>query len=219
MSTILSEIQSKTNEILGFWQNKAREYASPRSRAKLEATRLDLIKDLTDTLTIWQKKLPSLKDGELILAYANLGTLVEGWSKFFYCFYYKSYEDYQKDKKHINQEKRISTKKERKREKLLMKEIMIRASFEKSKLDNDISDFIDTMINSSIVEQLFNENRELQEWTHEIINKKRIVDVFNSTDIKNSMEFEEDLKQLSLFIDEINSKLNYPDGYFTHNLY
>ena len=47
--------------------------------------------ELTQPLEIWISKGLSMTEGELILARANLGAVVESWLKFFYCVYYDDY--------------------------------------------------------------------------------------------------------------------------------
>lgn len=88
--TVLEEIIIKSKEVFSFWKN-AEGWAPPSATAKLNAARLDWLEDLTESLNIWNEKSLSLSNGELLLAWANLGALVEGWLKLFYCIYYENY--------------------------------------------------------------------------------------------------------------------------------
>lgn len=58
---------------------------------KMDTAMLDWIVELTNCLTIWIEKGQNMTVGELILARANLGALVESWLKFFYCVFYIDY--------------------------------------------------------------------------------------------------------------------------------
>lgn len=91
MSEILNKIITKSHEVFSFWQDGACGWAPSSASNKLEYARIDWLSDLTDCLIIWDAKMFSLTQGELLLAYANLGALVEGWLKLFYCIYYEDY--------------------------------------------------------------------------------------------------------------------------------
>lgn len=84
-----------SKEVLRFWKNDSRGWAPANTSNKLEEARIDWLIDLTGCLSIWSEKwyenAYTLNDGQLILAYANLGALVEGWLKLFYCVYYNDY--------------------------------------------------------------------------------------------------------------------------------
>lgn len=86
----LIEIKDKSNRILSFWSSPT-GWAPDSATDKLEAARLDWMKDLTNCLEIWNDKSLFLTDGELLLGWANIGALVEGWLKLFYCVYYEDY--------------------------------------------------------------------------------------------------------------------------------
>ncbi len=45
----------------------------------------------SDALKIWLDKGTLMTSGELLLARANLGALIEGWLRLFYCIYYEDY--------------------------------------------------------------------------------------------------------------------------------
>ena len=57
----------------------------------LDDAMLEWQSELTKTLKIWIDKGLAMTTGELILARANLGAVVESWLKFFYCVYYDDY--------------------------------------------------------------------------------------------------------------------------------
>lgn len=103
MSEILNKIKAKSHEVFDFWQGGAYGWAPPSASNKLDAARIDWLRDLTDCLAIWEDKQFSLTHGELLLAYSNLGALVEGWLKLFYCIYYEDYlKNPRKDARGLN---------------------------------------------------------------------------------------------------------------------
>jgi hypothetical protein len=83
LSKLIESIKHKSYEALNFWED-AFGWAPDSAAKKLSAARLDWLKELTDCLEIWEDKGVMLTDGELLLACANLGALVEGWLKLFY---------------------------------------------------------------------------------------------------------------------------------------
>ena len=90
--TDFERLQAHSNHVFTFWQSGAWGWAPPDASKKLEVAKLDWMMDLTNSLVIWLDKNIDMTNGELILAYANLGALVEGWLKLFYCVYYLDYE-------------------------------------------------------------------------------------------------------------------------------
>lgn len=80
--------QTKNTALL--WDN-VHGIATEATASKLDLAMLDWQYDLTETLKIWIDKGLAMQSGELILACANLGALVESWLKFFYSVYYEEY--------------------------------------------------------------------------------------------------------------------------------
>ena len=79
-----------TNNAALLWKN-ARGIAPDDVADKMDIAMLDWQSSLTQTLRIWIEKGLSMSNGELILARANLGAVVESWLKFFYCVFYDQY--------------------------------------------------------------------------------------------------------------------------------
>ena len=79
-----------TNNAALLWK-EARGIAPDSAADKLDDAMLEWQSELTKTLSIWIDKGPTMTSGELILARANLGAVVESWLKFFYCVYYEDY--------------------------------------------------------------------------------------------------------------------------------
>ena len=65
--------------------------APDNAAKKLDIAMLDWQSELTKTLKIWIDKGLDMTVGELILARANLGAVVESWLRFFYCVFYDDY--------------------------------------------------------------------------------------------------------------------------------
>lgn len=87
----LYEIKSFTRKVVLDWKNH-KGWAPKSASLRLDKAMFDWIIELTDCLSIWESKGDQLTDGELILAYTNLGSLVENWLKLFYCIHYKDYQ-------------------------------------------------------------------------------------------------------------------------------
>ena len=96
-----------TNNKSLLWK-KARGYAPDCAADKLDKAMLEWQSELTKTLKIWIDKGLAMTSGELILARANLGAVVESWLKFFYSIYY---EDYCKTPIKNKKDKRIEPEK------------------------------------------------------------------------------------------------------------
>ncbi|SHJ36436.1 hypothetical protein [Parasporobacterium paucivorans] len=79
-----------TNNAALIWK-EARGIAPDSAADKLDDAMLEWQSELTKALIIWIDKSLTMTTGELILARANLGAVVESWLKFFYCVYYEDY--------------------------------------------------------------------------------------------------------------------------------
>lgn len=83
-------LKIKTKNVVLIWQN-VHGITSEEVACKLDNAMLKWQVELTETLGIWIDKGLAMTEGELILARANLGAVVEVWLKFFYCVYYEDY--------------------------------------------------------------------------------------------------------------------------------
>ena len=108
MDDTYQKILQKTQKMCDLWSSPLHGWA-PESAADLLSTiRLDWHLSLTQCLQIWIDK-DHLTDGELILAWANLGTLVENNLKLFLCVYYEDYKEEAGDKAKSPDEARFNT--------------------------------------------------------------------------------------------------------------
>ena len=79
-----------TNNAALIWK-EARGIAPDSAADKLEDAMLEWQSELKKKKKIWIDKGLTMTTGELILARANLGAVVESWLKFFYTVYYDDY--------------------------------------------------------------------------------------------------------------------------------
>lgn len=73
-----------------FWAS-AHGWAPDDAATLLSKSRLDWQVSLSETLHFWVEK-DTMSDGELILAWANLGALLEGTLKLFFSIYYSKFQ-------------------------------------------------------------------------------------------------------------------------------
>lgn len=127
-------IFKESKRVLSVWK-ECHGWAPNSAAIKMDNAMLEWMDSLTDCLSIWNEKGNDMTEGELILAYANLGDLVECWLKFFLCLYE---EDYCKNPL-VNKKGRIEP------EKISFESI--KQYFKKNiwKEENDIFDFIDNV--------------------------------------------------------------------------
>lgn len=93
MSDTVSEIIALNRKCADFWTN-AHGWAPPEAADLLSTSRLDWQVSLSETLKLWlNKPAENLSDGMLILAWVNLGALVEGTIKLMLSVYYNQYID------------------------------------------------------------------------------------------------------------------------------
>ena len=91
------EMKRRSKELLEFYHQKARGWEPDEVADLTEAAALDWLFSLTETLDIWREKADGvMTDGEVILGYANLGILLEGWLTLYLTVYL---EDFRKDGK------------------------------------------------------------------------------------------------------------------------
>lgn len=82
-------IVARNRDIASFW-SKAKGWAPDEAADLLSRSRLDRQVSLSESLLRWTTGEP-LSDGDLILAWTNLGALLEGTLKLFLGVYYRDY--------------------------------------------------------------------------------------------------------------------------------
>ena len=94
LGTVIERIIKFNTGLSTFWSN-ASGWAPDGAAELMSKSRLDRQVSLSECLHIWIfNKTVKHEDGALILAWANLGSLIEGTLKLFLAVYY---EDYKKD--------------------------------------------------------------------------------------------------------------------------
>ncbi len=83
LDEVVSEIIRNHEGVANDWKNLT-GWAPANAAALLDASRLDWLASLAHTLRLWTTTKPNQEehDGQLILAWANLGSLLEGTMKF-----------------------------------------------------------------------------------------------------------------------------------------
>lgn len=90
ITEVVDDIAAIHRRIRDFWGN-AQGWASVDAAQLLSQARLDWQVALSGCLHIWIDPATDGDDGRLILAYANLGSLMEGVMKLFLSVYYENY--------------------------------------------------------------------------------------------------------------------------------
>lgn len=94
MPDTLDFIIRLTDNTTLIWEEASNELIPPQSASqKIDDAMLSWMRELTKTLRLWTDKGSKMTSGELILARANLGALVESWLKLFYCIYNEDYQN------------------------------------------------------------------------------------------------------------------------------
>lgn len=93
ITQVVRWIRLRNWAIAEFWSN-AHGWAPPDASELLERSRLDLQVELSETLHLWvsdDSAAGPMRDGHLILAWSNLGALVEGTLKWFLSVFLDDY--------------------------------------------------------------------------------------------------------------------------------
>lgn len=90
---VIKRIENLNRGLAHFWK-AAHSWAPVEAAGLLSKSRLDWQVSLSSSLSLWWRDPPnSLSDGELILAWANLGSLIEGTLKLFLSVYYNDFRN------------------------------------------------------------------------------------------------------------------------------
>jgi len=163
--------------------SKESEGWAPIEAAKLlSKSRLDWQISLSLCLKLWVDK-PSLEnhDGHLILAWANLGSLVEGVMKLFLSVYHQTY---------LNDENYIAMR-------------TVRGVFQNA--DELRFDPMRQYFSKAIWDE------DWDQWVHHIQLKRNSIHAYIDRDIGTHQEFLKDIRKYLTFLRYINARLPYPD--------
>ena len=164
---------------------------------KLDIAMLDWQYELTESLKIWIDKGLKMTTGELILARANLGAVVESWLRFFYCVFY---DDYMKQPK-VNKKGHVLEP-------------------EKDLRFEDLKTFSTGILWDD-------ENSDDYKWVDSVQKKRNAIHSFTYKDIGTPLDFLHDVCYLCKFVDMILNHLPpveeyiecYPEGYVLNVYY
>jgi hypothetical protein len=91
-TTAIGQIIDQNERIRSFWHEQAGGWAPRKAATLLENSRLDRLVSLSHNLLLWTQPFSNTEDeGRLILAWANLGILVEGTMTWFLCVWEDCY--------------------------------------------------------------------------------------------------------------------------------
>ncbi len=144
---------------------------------KLDNMMFDWIISLTSSLHIWAEKGISMTDGELILASANLGALVESMMKFVLSVYIL---DYYKDPIKDNKGKIVEP--------------------EKIKFENLKKFCFDKVWPENIKNYYGTSHKEIKKWVGKIQEKRNAIHAFNKKELGDVFDFLEDIETYYDFI-------------------
>lgn len=170
-------IAAQTESMMGFWKS-AKGWAPVEAAGLLSRSMLEWQSSLADVLETW---LNCQTDGQLILAWANLGALVEGQLKLFLSVYYKDY---------LNPE-----------------QLGVRKRGMKLDPDgcalNDLREFF--------AKKVWREGFNWDVWIKHVQERRNSIHAFNYRDIGSFSEWRNDLRLYLRFIRDLDSRLPYPE--------
>ena len=181
INEVVQRIIKLNSGIIQFWQESG-AYAPIEAAKLLSKSRLDWQLSLTYCLKIWLNIPPDESaDGHLILAWTNLGSLVEGMMKLFLSVWHKTYLD---DENYIAM--RTIKGELQDADKLWFEQI--RQYFSKVIWDDSWDN-----------------------WVHHIQLRRNAIHAYRDRDIGTHQEFLEDIQKYLSFLRYINARLPYPD--------
>jgi hypothetical protein len=178
---VVNRIVTLNNGLRLFWSKMEEGWAPTEAAQLLSRSRLDWQVSLSRCLKFWLSECsPDENDGRLILAWTNLGSLVEGTMKLFLSVYYV---DFQKD------------------------DLALRR--DGSLIDPDTMD-LDKMRQFFRERFWQGGDERWDSWILHIQQRRNAVHAFKNRDIGTLDEFYDDVRKYLKFLRYINEKLPYP---------
>jgi len=178
----INKIITINEELRDFWTS-VDGWAPVEAAQLLSKSRLDWQVSLSKCLKIWTEDTNlDDRDGRLILAWTNLGSLVEGTMKLFLSVWYESYK---KDTKAFKRKDRILTPNNLNLEKLRI--------FFKEEIWSE------------------KDKRYLDNWILNVQQKRNAIHSYEDRNIGDFNEFFTNIQEYFNFLIFINNKLPYPD--------
>lgn len=185
----VDKIIELNEHIKSFWSS-AHGWAPIEAADLLSKSRLDWLVSLSHSLYKWETNSQNESEsGDLILAWANLGTLVEGSMKFFLSVFYNDY------KNDINALKRSG-----------------------KQVDPDGAMFngLRTFFENSV--WLVTECKDKNDWLIKIQMKRNAIHAYKDRDIEDFKSFKLQVNKYLSFLIDLLERIPYPDNYYGPNL-
>jgi hypothetical protein len=175
---VCSAIEKETRKTMNFWKYDCLGWAPEEAAQKLSRSMLDWQMSLSGCLKMW---IDRKTEGELILAWANLGSLVEGFLKLVLCVYYK---DYLSDKHVLKRKGKI--------------------------IDPDEAEFgrLRQFFRSTVWTD--EEREEWDTWLEHIQQRRNNIHAYKAGDIGSLGEWNQELRIHLMLIRALDSRLPYP---------
>jgi len=177
LDATLQRIATLVRGMMNFWKS-AQGWAPVKAAGLLNKSMLEWQSSLADCLQIWNHP---LSDGELILAWANIGSLVEGQLKLFLSIYY---EDYIVDVNAIKSE-------------------------HGDLIDPDVL-FLEKL-RVIFKKNIWKPSEPWDDWISKIQQRRNAIHAYKFREIGTTEELHRNLMRLLEFVRMINSRLPYPD--------
>ncbi|WP_214892491.1 hypothetical protein [Exiguobacterium sp. H66] len=185
----VDKIVELNEHIKSFWSS-AHGWAPIEAADLLSKSRLDWLVSLSHSLYKWETNSQNeSENGDLILAWANLGTLVEGSMKFFLSVFYNDY------KNDINALKRSG-----------------------KQVDPDGAMFngLRTFFEKSV--WLGTECKDKNDWLIKIQMNRNAIHAYKDRDIEDFKIFKLQVNKYLSFLIDLLERVPYPDNYYGPNL-
>ncbi|WP_211664275.1 hypothetical protein [Litoreibacter albidus] len=181
---VVKEIISLNAKLSAFWTS-AHGWAPDDAANLLSKSRLDWQVSLSETLHLWIDRDP-MTDGELILAWANLGALLEGTLKLFFSIYYS---DFQAD----------------------TEALVYANAYDKKKKTHKEPDglTLDILRKFVVKEELFNEaHREMFQLVQ---SRRNAIHAYEDRELGTVNEFRDSVRGYRKFLTDVDLTVPYPD--------
>ncbi|CAH2714782.1 hypothetical protein BACCIP111895_01958 [Neobacillus rhizosphaerae] len=186
---IVDKIVEINNHVKNFW-SRAQGWAPLEAAELLTKSRLDWLSSLSNSLYKWENEpISGAEEGDLILAWANLGALVEGTMKLFLSVYYN---DYKSDINAIVQRKKTVDP--------------------DGAMFNGLREFFYRSV------WLDEEREEKNDWLVKIQSKRNAIHAYKDRDISKFSTYRKEVKNYLIFLIDILKRVPYPDDHFGPDL-
>jgi len=177
---LCTRIETLTTRMMDFWKS-AHGWAPIEAAGLLNRSMLEWQASLASSLCRW---VPASSDGDLILAWANLGALVEGQLKLFLSVYYK---DYSADADAIRDRRGRLT-------------------------DPDSSTL--EPLRQFFVRRIWTAGRDWNTYVQRVQQRRNAIHAFRARDIGTFDDWRNELPFHLSFVRDINGRVPYPDAIY-----